>query len=66
MQGKVRTFNERTGLGLILFDLIEFPFSLSDCEGSVILRRGDEVRFNLQDRDGEARAFDVRLDWGVS
>ena len=62
MKGKIKSWNEREQAGVILFDLIEFPFILSDVEGPVILRHGDEVRFNLQDRDGQARAFDVRLE----
>jgi len=66
MTGKIFGYDERTGTGVILFDLIEFPFSMSDCEGPVILRRGDEVSFNLKGRDGQSTAFEVVLNRGMS
>jgi len=65
MRGLVKTFDQRRQAGVILFGVdLEFPFILSDVEGPVILRRGDEVSFNVRDRGPGQEAFDVRLDRG--
>ena len=63
MRGKIVTWDDRTGQGHILFaDHLIFPFNSGVVMQPVILRRGDEVTFNLRQRGPDEVVFDVRLD----
>jgi hypothetical protein len=62
MMGKVCQFDGRTGVGSIRFNsLIDLPFSFADVKGPVIIRRGDEVEFDVKEVEGQTVAFKVKL-----